>query len=212
AGPGRWAGSSRASRRAMLPVAGGQAAGATSRCATWPRAWTPASVRPATVSTGSAERASAQPSACSRTCWTVRRPGWPLQPGEAEPPWGRARRRRVATRPDQGREAASEPLRAASGPCWPEPGSRDAQDPDEPGCSRLSALVGLLVVALGLVVRLGLLVCVLGVLHRVVGVLHRVVGVLHRLLDALSRLFGVGVALGLVHRVGRGGACAPRPA
>ena len=80
------------------------------------------------------------------------------------------------TAPARGPEAASGPLRAAPGPCWPETDSWHAPDPDGPGRSRLSALVGLLVVALGLVVRLRVLVRDVDVHYRVLGRLLGVLG------------------------------------
>ena len=63
---------------------------AVAKLATWPRAWTPASVRPATVSaTGSRRIVS---SAVSSSAWTVRRPGWLAQPEKPEPSYSISRR------------------------------------------------------------------------------------------------------------------------
>ena len=54
--------------------------------ATWPRACTPASVRPATVSAGgSAQRQRPPERRPRRVCWTVAWPGWRAQPWKAEP-------------------------------------------------------------------------------------------------------------------------------
>ena len=53
------------------------------KLATWPQAWTPASVRPATVRpTGSRSTVA---SAVSSSPWTLRRPGWTAQPLKPEP-------------------------------------------------------------------------------------------------------------------------------
>ena len=61
------------------------ATGSRSACATWPRAWTPASVRPATVSrTGSPARRSVVRAADSSAS-TVRRPGWAAHPEKSVP-------------------------------------------------------------------------------------------------------------------------------
>jgi len=78
-------GSSRLIRRTTTPAARAQQSAGTSACATWPRACTPASVRPATVSRGPAGKASTRPSASSTVCWTVRRPGCRAQPWNADP-------------------------------------------------------------------------------------------------------------------------------
>ncbi len=68
-----------------------------SRWATWPRAWTPASVRPATVRrTGSVDRSivvSASVSAPS----TVRRPGCAAHPEKCVPSYDRSTRIRSVT-------------------------------------------------------------------------------------------------------------------
>ena len=69
-----------ASLRAAVSLAACQLAAGTSAWATWPRACTPASVRPATVSSGGSGRPSAQPRACCTASWTVRCPGWRLHP------------------------------------------------------------------------------------------------------------------------------------
>ena len=53
--------------------------------ATWPRACTPVSVRPATVSRGGRQAAQRPARARSTSSWTVRRPGWRAQPWKPAP-------------------------------------------------------------------------------------------------------------------------------
>ena len=67
------------------PTAASQLCAGRSAWATWPRACTPASVRPATVSCGASARRRTVPSASSSVCWTVRRPGWRAHPEKPDP-------------------------------------------------------------------------------------------------------------------------------
>ena len=59
--------------------------GRTSTCATWPRACTPASVRPATVSCGASPSRNTVASAASISPCTVRSPGWRAHPEKPVP-------------------------------------------------------------------------------------------------------------------------------
>ncbi len=81
--------------RSERPGTAAQAVGSTSACATWPRAWTPASVRPATVRrTGSGARSSVV-RAVESSDSTARRPGWAAQPEKSVPSYARSRRIRT---------------------------------------------------------------------------------------------------------------------
>ncbi len=74
----------RAAGRVERPADATRMSGSTSTWATWPRAWTPASVRPATVTRTSGIR-SAVASAPSRVPCTVRSDGWAAQPEKSVP-------------------------------------------------------------------------------------------------------------------------------
>src|SRR5215470_5436431 len=90
-------GSNRASRRTAVSSPAAQRAAETSQCATWPRACTPTSVRPATVSAGSSGRRSTRASALSRVSCTVRWPGWRAHPEKPEPSYPTSSRTRMAS-------------------------------------------------------------------------------------------------------------------
>src|SRR5215470_1473695 len=90
-------GSNRASRRTAVSLPTAQRAAGTSQCATCPRACTPASVRPATVSAGDSGRRSTRTSAPSRVSWTVRWPGWRAHPEKPEPSYPMSSRTRMTS-------------------------------------------------------------------------------------------------------------------
>src|SRR5215469_11332766 len=92
-------GSNRASRRSAVSLPAAQWAAGTSQCATCPRACTPASVRPATVSAGDSGRRSTRASAPSRVSCTVRWPGWRAHPEKPEPSYPTSGRTRMACVP-----------------------------------------------------------------------------------------------------------------
>ena len=98
-----------AGQQAVQPAQ--DAGGGAGRCrwatlATWPDAWTPASVRPATVTSAGSRRSVRR--ASRSTPSTVRSPGWEAQPENRDPSYSRSRRR---TRPPGGH--------------WPRGGHRD---------------------------------------------------------------------------------------
>src|SRR5215470_3646097 len=90
-------GSNRASRRTAVSLPAAQRAAGTSQCATCPRACTPASVRPATVSAGDSGRRTTRASAPSSVSCTVRWPGWRAHPEKPEPSYPMSSRTRMAS-------------------------------------------------------------------------------------------------------------------
>ena len=74
-------------RRSRRSTAAGsdRAAGVRSTCTTWPRACTPASVRPAHTSRGGSGSESTRPSQSSSSPCTVRRSRWVAQPEKSVP-------------------------------------------------------------------------------------------------------------------------------
>ena len=73
-----------------LRARSGGSGASVSKLATCPRAWTPVSVRPATVSWISSRSTCA--SAASSTPWTVRSPGWRAQPRKPVPSYSMSSR------------------------------------------------------------------------------------------------------------------------
>ena len=66
------------------PADAASASSSTSTCTTWPRAWTPVSVRPAQTRPTSGPAARSRAPSCSSP-WTVRSPGWAAQPWKSVP-------------------------------------------------------------------------------------------------------------------------------